>query len=342
MGYTKGANGYYSTRVTLLDGSVKFIRAKTQNALKQKIAALHEAERQGLVSNDMKVGEWAHQWFESYQSNKRPNTQRMYKGVYNKHIFPVLGDMRLDAVKQVHILKVYNNVSDKSTSLQNQVRITCNQLFATAESNGLIARNPAHGLKNASNKAVAHVVALKVAECKTLREQLKNHEDKRFAVFALLCLDCGLRREEAAGLQWGDMTKDSLTVNRAVVYVQGKLDKSMALKTESSHRTVPLPKYLRDMIDELKIFGLFVLANEITGGPPSERELREWAKMLHPYHPHQLRHTYCTNLARAGVDLRTASRLMGHATIQMTANVYTNLAEEDISKSSKKIMKMIG
>ena len=48
-----------------------------------------------------------------------------------------------------------------------------------------------------------------------------------------------------------------------------------------------------------------------------------------PLHPHMLRHTYATTLYRARVDLRTAQKLMGHSSIQVTADIYTHLEQED-------------
>ena len=48
-----------------------------------------------------------------------------------------------------------------------------------------------------------------------------------------------------------------------------------------------------------------------------------------PLHPHMLRHTYATTLYRAMVDLRTAQKLMGHSSIQVTADIYTHLEQED-------------
>ena len=41
--------------------------------------------------------------------------------------------------------------------------------------------------------------------------------------------------------------------------------------------------------------------------------------------PHILRHTYCTNLYYAGIDLQSASKLMGHSSIEITDSVYTHL-----------------
>lgn len=53
--------------------------------------------------------------------------------------------------------------------------------------------------------------------------------------------------------------------------------------------------------------------------------------------PYDLRHTYCTNLAKAGVDIRTAQKLMGHATIAMTADIYTHVDQDDIKKAAEQI-----
>ena len=47
-----------------------------------------------------------------------------------------------------------------------------------------------------------------------------------------------------------------------------------------------------------------------------------------------LRPTYCTNLYRAGVDLRMARELMRHSDVSLTANVYTKLDELDGKKEA--------
>lgn len=44
--------------------------------------------------------------------------------------------------------------------------------------------------------------------------------------------------------------------------------------------------------------------------------------------PHQLRHTYATMLYLAGVDILTASKLLGHSSVQVTLDIYTHLDEQ--------------
>lgn len=54
-------------------------------------------------------------------------------------------------------------------------------------------------------------------------------------------------------------------------------------------------------------------------------------------HSHMLRHTYATTLYHAGIDLRTAQRLLGHSSIQMTANIYTHLEAQDSLAAALKL-----
>ena len=53
--------------------------------------------------------------------------------------------------------------------------------------------------------------------------------------------------------------------------------------------------------------------------------------------PYCFRHEFCTNLAREGIDIRIAQRLMGHSDIALTANIYTNFDQSDLIKAAEKI-----
>ena len=45
--------------------------------------------------------------------------------------------------------------------------------------------------------------------------------------------------------------------------------------------------------------------------------------------PHVCRHTYCTNMAMAGMNPKTLQYLMGHSEIGVTLDVYTHVSFED-------------
>lgn len=54
--------------------------------------------------------------------------------------------------------------------------------------------------------------------------------------------------------------------------------------------------------------------------------------------PHVLRHTFCTNMANAGMDLKSLQYLMGHSDAGVTMNVYTHASYDHAEKSMQKIL----
>ncbi len=45
--------------------------------------------------------------------------------------------------------------------------------------------------------------------------------------------------------------------------------------------------------------------------------------------PHICRHTYCSNMAKSGMNPKTLQYLMGHSDISVTLNVYTHVNFDD-------------
>lgn len=50
---------------------------------------------------------------------------------------------------------------------------------------------------------------------------------------------------------------------------------------------------------------------------------------------HTLRHSFCSTLAENGVNLKTASELMGHADINTTLAIYTHVCQKQKNKAEK-------
>lgn len=53
--------------------------------------------------------------------------------------------------------------------------------------------------------------------------------------------------------------------------------------------------------------------------------------------PHVCRHTYCSNMARSGMNPKTLQYLMGHSDIGVTLNTYTHLGFEDAKEEVTKV-----
>jgi integrase/recombinase XerC len=72
---------------------------------------------------------------------------------------------------------------------------------------------------------------------------------------------------------------------------------------------------------QLTVRGLEYILNQL---------VRKTGLELH-VHPHQLRHTFATQLLDNGADLRTIQELLGHATIN-TTQIYTHVSKEALQK----------
>ena len=334
MALKKRKDGRYQRRVTLSNGKTKLVYGRTQ-------AEVNAAARQALtddaagleVGDSTTVGEWAKIWLTTYKADLRPATVRMYRDAYNLHIMDAIGGMELRAVRPVYIRRVLSGVADLSESLQHKVLITARQIFTSAKQNHLISSDPTEGLKITRHAKPKRKEYLTPSEYTRL---LSDVTEPRARAFCALCIYCGLRREEALGLRWTDIGPAGLIVARAVSFPAGsnRHDPSMELKSPSANRIVPIPAALRLILAETPRASEYVVPNARGQIMTQSAYRKMWTTYVEPHfplpiHAHMLRHTYATNLYRAGVDLRTAQQLLGHASIQMTANIYTHLEAAD-------------
>lgn len=61
--------------------------------------------------------------------------------------------------------------------------------------------------------------------------------------------------------------------------------------------------------------------------------------VLYLTHPHVCRHTYCSNMAKSGMNPKVLQYLMGHSDISVTLNTYTHLKIDDAKEEMEKLVK---
>ena len=132
----------------------------------------------------------------------------------------------------------------------------------------------------------------------------------------------GLRDKELAGLQWCDLRLDEEPVR---LTVRASLSKN--------RRAATLPLH-PDLVAELRALRVQSASDRVFDGRTHrwevfERHLKEAGIPKRDGQGrqvdfHAFRHTYCTNLKRAGVGEAVAMELMRHSDARLTAKVYTD------------------
>lgn len=337
---TKRADGRYQKKIILPDGSAKFIYAKTIPELNKKAKEIEAQIVTGsYISKDMRVSEWTIDWLKTYKSGLREHTKRSILSNLNLHILPILGEMSISGVKPIHCQSVINKISHQSEALQRKVLQIMKQLFETAVDNGLANQNPAVKIKIVSHSKPNN--KLKFLTVEQQKALLNNITEPRAKAFCALCLFCGLRREEALGLLWTDISGNKLHVKRSVTFPSNQPDDNRELKTPAANRVIPMPPELITILNETPKKSLNVISdtrgNEMT--LTSFRRMWAYAEKAVSFHvyPYMLRHSYASSLYRLGVNIKEAQYLLGHTDAKTTLNIYTHIENNDLVAAEEKL-----
>jgi integrase len=191
-----------------------------------------------------------------------------------------------------------------------------------------------------------------------------SHYRRYYDEFNVL-LGTGMRVSEFCGL-----TKDDLDFENRRIFVGKQLVKENKgayhvekTKTESGVRYIPMTDAVHESLQnilknrkkpkkEMMVDGYtgFILLDQNCNPKVAlhldhhmqwtmKKYRRTREEPLPTITPHVLRHTFCTNMANAGMDLKSLQYLMGHSDAGVTMNVYTHASYAHAEQSMQKIMK---
>lgn len=319
-----------------------------------------------------------------WKTLKYPSIGKSAQGVYNgalKHL-AVLNPIKITKLTSLDLIQIVSKMYEDGLSKRtiNLVIQTASQICRLARKNHAVMINIADDVSAPQNAPKTQRVAISPEEEKLLwnvkplstQNKLDQNRAERLPLvrmFALMQLNCGLRREEAAALRWKNVDLDDLTLTVMEAYdFKGKRVKEP--KTVSGIRQVPITfKYASELTawreqiknsimgriyvfpgaKEILTEGEFIhlwdcLLDAINGISISSKvsagRMRKGIKpdVIRKYNftSHQLRHTYATNAIASGVDVRTVQYLMGHATPEMTMR-YTHLSTSALDNAREKL-----
>lgn len=334
----------------------KYFSGKTEAEVKRKIREYNKSGSR-IEIKKISLGTYVNNWLQTYKKNTIKDTSfdTLEKTVRN-YVVPRLGGIQLQQLTSDDIQKCLQGLKDDgySHSTVKKVHDCLNEVLLHATIKKDIAENPML-LVNMLSKETFETKEIRFfnrRECaliveEALREYSTGRRVYLYGDAFILILNTGLRLGELLGLEKDDWDKDAKTlrVKRNIQSVrnrdkEGNVAKGRRLvanstKTYSGDRTLPLNKNATEALERLCAANpntkLIVCSSKGTI-VPHERIERTFYYLLgnigiEKTGPHSLRHTFASMLFAMKKDIKTISKLMGHANIQITLNTYIHLFE---------------
>lgn len=289
----------------------------------------------------------------------RHNTRANYNFVVNILKKEPFGQRRIDRVKtydaKAWLIKLQEDGRGYSTI--HSIRGVVRPAFQMAVENDLLLKNPFEFQLNTVvvNDSVTREAITRQQE-RDFLEFVKN--DKHFSKYyegIFILFKTGLRISEFCGLTVDDIDFEN---NRIIVDHQLQRTRDMKYlieptKTGSGSRMVPMTPEVRECFKTIITKRKKRKREPIIGGKSRFLYLDKngmpmvalhWEKyfqhICEKYNsiykvqmpkitPHVCRHTFCSNMAKSGMNPKTLQYIMGHSDIGVTLNTYTHVGYED-------------
>lgn len=280
------------------------------------------------------------------------NTRSSFQGMLNKHIYPVLGDIKMPEIKSAQITKLLLNVQAEGKAHATVVKIynILNLLFKMAYLGDMIDRNPMDKVERPrprKEEVCSGEVESYTAEELRYILQCVDKEPLKWRAMLHLLIDTGIRRGEACGLQWKhiNFANHSITIAGNLCYTA---EKGIYLDTPKSRkiRTIDIDPAITALLWELRLdqsqkaISQYVFTQEGSNEPmhpqTPTRYMQKFAKRygIEHLHPHKLRHSFASVAIVNGADIASVSEKLGHADKSTTLRLYTHADQESIKQAS--------
>ena len=360
----------YQYRYTDIRGKRQCVYASDLKTLREKEDEIQKNLDDGL---DYSGGEiTVYELLQRYISLKRGvryNTRIGYQfvmGIVQKESF---GSKKIRDVKvsdaQRWMIKLQEE--GKGYSTLTSIRGVVKPAFQMAYNEEVVRRNPfdfklTDVVVNDSQKRISLTEKQQTAWMNFIRED-KTYS-KYYDEFVVL-LGTGMRVSEFCGLTMSDLDFESrkIRVNHQLVRERGGKYYVEKTKTECGCRFIPMTdevfRSLQNILANRKRVKSEIIVDGYSGfllldknDMPKvalhiENEMR-WAmkkyRKLYPNDslphitPHVFRHTFCTNMANAGMDIKALQYVMGHSDAGITLNVYTHASYDRAAEQMVKLV----
>ncbi len=305
-------------------------RAQAEAELRRLIA---ETQVRAQVGERLTIGEVGTRYVEhAKRRGRKVSTQRSIESIVRVHLVPFFGERPADAMEPEDVIDLVALLERKRRAPAT-VRVVVATLsalfvFAKAPYRRWVTFSPCEGIELPATPEPTEIRYLTLPQIDKLIAHVRPgpfaHLDRAIFITAVMT---GLRKGELVALRWRDVDWEARRVRVRRSYTYGEFSTP---KSRRSSRSVPMTA---ELVIELRRLGNqtiwrddddLVFAHPDTGGiiPKANISRRLSAALraagIEDHRFHDLRHTFGTRMAAAGVPLRTLQEWLGHRDITTT------------------------
>lgn len=365
QGIAQRKSGIYEMRFVNKFGKRISISGKDLPSLMEKYRTyILEEYKYGILEDRITLNDWFDKWLDIYKSTTKVGTQTLYSHTYNNFIRNKLGNKQLTDITNTDIQQLINGLNEYSYEVKNKIKLILSDMFNKAILNNYAIKNPAKGLRIPITKQKREMVVLTRNQQKDFFDYTKGTFYYNLYVVAV---NTGLRVGEIVSLTEDDLDFDEhfININKTLKYAE-TIDNEQkhfyieTPKTQNSYRKVPMSEQCEKALKQQivlcnivkakapltkkvsnKSFNDFIFCTRF-GTPLNTQILNDDIKkiikdinfmksdieQIPMFSMHTFRHTFATRCFEAGIPIKTVQEYLGHATLSMTSDLYTDVQNE--------------
>jgi integrase len=265
------------------------------------------------------------------------STLRSYRSMLNARLLPVFGEMPITRITWQDIDRFRTESDGKPKAIANRVTLM-GAIMEYAIRQRWIRHNPCKQVEPVKVPKSTEIHFLLPDEVERLLESLPTDAyGLRRRVLYLCAVQSGLRQGELLALRWKDVDFEARKL-RVIRNYTGP-DGGMTTPKSGSMRSVPMSARLGEELRAHRQRSAFPVDDGLVFGHPQTGDPMNGKTAMTQFTAdlgradvrrivfHDLRHTFGTTMASAGVPLRTLQAWMGHADAS-TTQIYAHYAPD--------------
>lgn len=334
-------------------------------------AAFMQRQQQGLENKKQYFGIMADNWIYGFLANDpklKNSSKELYINTWKNYIPQSdLYHLPLDSVTAGLLQRFYNSLNCPASSLAT-INKVMSRFYKYLVTEGYATHDITASLSipTKPRNDTEEIITWTEEELQTILHSFnKAQSGFRLRFLIVLAANTGCRISELLGLKYSDIDGDTLKISRQVVKVSefSRTEKTKhrlgidTPKSTTSFRTIPLNDFV---LWELELHKVWQKQDMLENGYRTEYifttdsgEFYDKRNIAHactryykrigiePKKFHTYRHTFGTMLCKKGIPIQTASALLGHKDINMTAKYYVNVSVDEKRESVKLLADII-